>query len=105
MVRLICKVAWMIHDPNEREIYKPLFAQGSELVYTESDGTIKNIQEFKGLGITVASPEEVGAEKYASIMGNGQGNLSGVKEILVPYVKNGQKVYIQTEGDVIHHVG
>lgn len=83
-------------DPNGRTIYKPLFAQGSELVYSESNGTIKNIEEFKGLGITVASPEEVGAEKLASIMGNGQGNLSGVKEIMVPYVKNGQKVYIQT---------
>ena len=88
-----------VNDPNVRPIVKPLFAQGSELVYASEDGPV-TIEEFKGLGITVASPAEVGADKYASIMGNGQGYLSGVKEIMIPYVKDGQKVYIQADGDV-----
>ena len=93
-----------VNDPNVRPIVKPLFAQGSELVYASEDGPV-TINEFKGLGITFATPgedwtdDEGLPEKFVTIMGNGQGYLSGVKEILVPYVKNGQKVYIQTDGD------
>lgn len=90
-----------VKDPNERSIVKPLFAQGSELVYASENGPV-TMAEFKGLGITFATPgeewmdDEGNPEKYVTIMGNGQGYLSGVKEIMVPYVKNGQKVYIQT---------
>lgn len=93
-----------VDDSNERPIVKPLFAQGSELVYASESGPV-TINEFKGLGITFASPLEDWTDtegdpaKFVTIMGNGQGYLSGVKEIMVPYVKNGQKVYIQTDGD------
>ena len=93
-------------DSNNRKIYKPLFAQGSELVYASENGPV-TINEFKGLGITFAASgenwmdENDNPEKFVTIMGNGQGHLSGVKEIMVPYVKNGQKVYIQTtDGNV-----
>lgn len=94
-----------VQDNNARDIVKPLFAQGSELVYASSEG-LKNIKEFEGLGITFAESPESWTDdagkpaKFVTIMGNGQGHLSGVKEIMVPYVKNGQKVYIQTDGNV-----
>ena len=94
-----------VYDSNNRKIYKPLFAQGSELVYASESGPV-TINEFKGLGITFAASgdnwmdENDNPEKFVTIMGNGQGHLSGVKEIMVPYVKNGQKVYIQTDGNV-----
>jgi len=94
-----------VQDNNARDIVKPLFAQGSELVYASSEGP-KNIKEFEGLGITFAESPESWTDdagnpaKFVTIMGNGQGHLSGVKEIMVPYVKNNQKVYIQTDGDV-----
>lgn len=94
-----------VDDSNGRSIVKPLFAQGSELVFASENGPV-TMEEFKGLGITFATSgedwtdDENKPEKFVTIMGNGQGYLSGVKEIMVPYVKDGQKVYIQADGEV-----
>ena len=88
---------------NKQNIDKPLFAQGSQLAYAKPEpgdapqrpfNGYGAVDEYIGLGVKC---EAINSENPIHILGRGNGHLWNVREIMIPNVTNGMKIFIQTD--------
>lgn len=100
---------YVMHDyygdtgSNAESIDKALFAQGSQFAYAIPAGDNSGrkafdgynpVAEYKGLGIKSSG---INNGTPIRILGRGNGHLWNVREIMIPNVTNGMKIFIQTD--------
>ncbi len=83
----------------EKNLLKPLFAQGSQYAYATESKVPQDVPEYAGLGMTLEGigPKGNNDAYFGYNKGCGHGWLWGIKELLIPAVDDGMTVYIQTE--------
>ncbi len=83
----------------EKDLLKPLFAQGSQYAYATESKVPQDVPEYAGLGMTLEGigPKGNNDAYFGYNKGCGHGWLWGIKELLIPAVDDGMTVYIQTE--------